>query len=80
MNSLEEVRREDCDTYQEYVRLKNRAKSKREQLSRFAFVLAKIRDYGSDGLSDEEIVRRLANHCEYKLVNGNGSMSNDQND
>lgn len=67
---MEEIRREDCDTYQEYVRQKNRAESKKKQLPRFAFLLAEIREYESAGMSDEEIVRRLASHCEYKLVNG----------
>lgn len=69
---MDEIRREDCDTYQEYVRLKYKIESKLKRhdirLSRFALVLAKIREYERDGLSDVDIVMQLAKHYEYKLV------------
>ena len=66
---MEEIRREDYDTYQDFVRAKNTAASQHIQLSRFTSMLALIRKYESAGMSDEDIVKQLSSYCEYKLVN-----------
>ena len=70
---MEEIRLKDCDTRQEYYRLRmnaiNRRKRHEVRLSRFALTLSKIREYESKGMTDDEIVKQLASHYEYKLVN-----------
>ena len=61
-NTVTEKKRWDTDRHREYNRLRMRAISKSDRqnrkLSRFSSLLAKIREYEADGLSDEEIVRR----------------------
>ena len=67
---MEEIRREDYNTYKEFARAKNMADRQQIQLSRFASILTVIRKYESTGMSDEDIVKQLSSYCEYKLVNG----------
>ena len=65
-------KRWDTDRHREYNRLRMSAISKNtrqeRKLSRFASLIAKIREYEGAGMSDAEIVQQLADHFEYKLM------------
>lgn len=60
------------DKYREYNRLRMRGANKRQRqerkLSRFIALLTKIREYENEGLSDDDIVKQLADHFEYRLI------------
>ena len=65
-------KRWDTDRHREYNRLRMRAISKdnrqERKLMRFSLLLAAIRKYEVEGISDEDIVKQLVDYFEFRLM------------
>lgn len=68
---MAEIHKKDYSSYKEYnrerMRLVNRKKHYKERLDRFREVYELIKQYEENNMNKENIIKRLADECKYKL-------------
>lgn len=68
---MAEIHRKDYDSFREYnrerMRLVNGKKHYKERLDRFREVYELIKQYEENNMDKENVIKRLADTCKYKL-------------